>query len=138
MRLSQLLAALPSELAPLRRAAGEPDADPVIRGITYDSRAVAAGDLFFALRGANSDGHDFLEQALDRGAAALLVEKIPGDLALRRRPAAVMHDSRRALAPIGRELFRAPSSELSLIGVTGTNGKTSTTYLLESIMAPAL
>ena len=137
MRLSRLLAALPPELTPLRRAAGEPDDDPVIRGITYDSRTVAAGDLFFALRGANSDGHDFLEQALDLGAAALVVEEIPGDFDLRGRPAAAVRDSRRALAPIATEFFGAPSSELSLIGVTGTNGKTSTTYLLESILARA-
>ena len=70
MRLSALLAALPAEHAP--RSA--PSSDPVIRGITYDSRGVSPGDLFVALVGAVSNGHDYLEAALKLGAAALLVE----------------------------------------------------------------
>ncbi|MEE9607648.1 MAG: UDP-N-acetylmuramoyl-L-alanyl-D-glutamate--2,6-diaminopimelate ligase [Myxococcota bacterium] len=137
MRLSALLSALPAERAPLRLERAAADDDPVIRGLSYDSRAVAPGDLFFALRGAQADGHEYLEQALELGAAALVVEEIPPALDLRGRPAVLVPDSRRALAPISTRFFGDPSSGLTLIGVTGTNGKTSTTYLLESILAGA-
>ncbi len=130
IRLSALLAALPPELAPLSR----PSVDPGIRGITTDSRAVAPGDLFVALRGANADGHDYLAQAAALGAVALLVEA-PRDGAL--PPAAVVADTRRALAPIAVRFFGDPASELTLVGVTGTNGKTSTTFLTESILSAA-
>ena len=100
MRLSALLSALPAERAPLRLERAAADDDPVIRGLSYDSRAVAPGDLFFALRGAQADGHAYLEQALELGAAALVVEEIPPALDLRGRPAVLVPDSRRALAPI--------------------------------------
>jgi UDP-N-acetylmuramoyl-L-alanyl-D-glutamate--2,6-diaminopimelate ligase len=139
MRLSALLAALPKELAPRKRAGGE---DPVIRGITYDSRQVAPGDLFVALVGAVSDGHDYLDTALRLGAAALLVEdeaRATSALAAAERsiPAVTVPDSRRAMAPIAARFFGEPSDELTLIGITGTNGKTSTSYLVESILARA-
>ena len=125
MRLSSLLSALPTDLE-----VRAPDDDPVIRGLCYDSRAVAAGDLFFALRGADADGHDHLAQALDLGAAALVVEEIPAGIELRGRPAVLVNDTRRALAPLSTRFFGDASGELSLIGVTGTNGKTSVTYLV--------
>jgi UDP-N-acetylmuramoyl-L-alanyl-D-glutamate--2,6-diaminopimelate ligase len=132
MRLSSLLRKLPPEL--LVRA---PADDPVVRGVCYDSRDVAAGDLFIALRGAIFDGHAYLRQALELGAVAVLVEEVPAGLDLRGRPAVVVRDSRRAMAPIAREFYGDPSGELTLIGVTGTNGKTSTTYLVESMLARA-
>jgi len=132
MRLSTLLAALPSKLLQSR-----PDADPVIRGVVYDSRAVASGDLFVALRGANFDGHAYLEQALDLGAVALLVEERPEGLDTRGLPVAVVDDCRRALGPVARVFYGDPGGELTLVGVTGTNGKTSVTYLMESILARA-
>jgi UDP-N-acetylmuramoyl-L-alanyl-D-glutamate--2,6-diaminopimelate ligase len=132
MRLSALLAALPSDL--LHRA---PDADPVIRGLCYDSREVAAGDLFFALRGESFDGHAYLGQALQLGAAAVVAEELPPGLDLAGRPAVLVADSRRALAPLARSFFGDPAAELTLVGVTGTNGKTSVTYLTESILARA-
>jgi UDP-N-acetylmuramoyl-L-alanyl-D-glutamate--2,6-diaminopimelate ligase len=137
MRLSELLGALPAEHRPLETVAAEPEDDPVIRGIAYDSRGVAAGDLFFALRGSQSDGHDHLAQALELGAAALAVEALPGGLDLRGRPALVLRDTRRALAPASAWFFGRPSAELDLVGVTGTNGKTSVTYLLEAMLARA-
>jgi UDP-N-acetylmuramoyl-L-alanyl-D-glutamate--2,6-diaminopimelate ligase len=132
MRLSSLLAALPPELM-----VHATDEDPVIRGLSYDSRAVAAGDLFFALRGASVDGHDYLAQAVDLGAAALVVEDAPQHPGLREHAAIVVRDSRRALAPMARVFYGDPSSELTLFGVTGTNGKTSVTYLAESILSRA-
>jgi UDP-N-acetylmuramoyl-L-alanyl-D-glutamate--2,6-diaminopimelate ligase len=137
MRLSDLLSALPPEHAPRRVAARSPDRDPQIRGIVYDSRTTAPGDAFFALRGAHADGHDHLAQALERGAAALFVEALPEGLDLGEVPAVVLADSRRALAPVSTHFFGTPCRELLLIGVTGTNGKTSTTYLVESMLAAA-
>ncbi len=132
MLLSELLATLPASLAP--RAL--PSADPLIRGVTVDSRAVAPGDLFVALRGANADGHVFLAQAAKLGAAALLLELAPASAA-GLPPFALVPDSRRALAPIAAHFFGHPARELTLIGVTGTNGKTSTTFLIESILRAA-
>jgi len=135
MRLSALLDQLKGELAPVRLIAPADGGDPVIGGLTYDSRNVAPGDAFFALRGAAVDGHDYLEQALELGAEALFVEELPPALSLRGRSAVVVPDTRRALAPVARHFFGAPAEELCLIGVTGTNGKTSTTYLVESMFA---
>ena len=135
MRLSDLLDALPSRLAARGRAAGEDD--PIIRGVTYDSRGVSPGDLFVALRGENHDGHDYLAQALELGAAALLVEAAPEGLQSRGRAVVSVSDTRRALAPIARRFYGSPADELRLIGVTGTNGKTSTTFLIESILEAA-
>ncbi len=137
MRLAALLDALPPHNAPTRRVAGSVGDNPVIRGLVYDSRAVAPGDAFFALRGADADGHDYLRSALDLGAAALFAEELPPELALGSACGVVVPDSRRALAPIAALFFGHPSRELALVGVTGTNGKTSTTYLAESILASA-
>jgi UDP-N-acetylmuramoyl-L-alanyl-D-glutamate--2,6-diaminopimelate ligase len=131
VRLAELLDTLPAALAPKQR----PTLDPVIRGIRYDSRAVAPGDLFVALRGATADGHAYLAQALALGAVALLVEEAPANAG--NAAVAVVPDARRALAPIANAFFGAPSAELALIGITGTNGKTSTTFLTESILRAA-
>jgi UDP-N-acetylmuramoyl-L-alanyl-D-glutamate--2,6-diaminopimelate ligase len=132
MRLSALLACLSP--APAGSPGGD---DPIVRGLCYDSRAVAPGDLFVALRGSAVDGHAYLGQALGLGAVAVVVEEIPAGLDLRGRPAWVVADTRRALAALATRFYGEPSSELALIGVTGTNGKTSTTYLIESILARA-
>lgn len=139
MRLSTLLTSLPPALGAQIAAAGEQlsEADPVIRGLSYDSRSVAAGDLFFAVRGANVDGHDYLEQALALGAAAFVVEELPPGIDLGGRPAVVVRDSRRALAPVASSFYGNPAAELTLVGVTGTNGKTSVGYLVESILSRA-
>ncbi len=135
MRLASLLAALPPDNAPTRCVAGSAGPDPVIGGLVYDSRAVAPGDAFFALRGAEVDGHAYLGAALALGAEALFVEEIDEDLELGSACAVVVPDTRRALAPIAARFYGEPSRELDLVGVTGTNGKTSTTYLAESILA---
>ncbi|CAG1008406.1 UDP-N-acetylmuramoyl-L-alanyl-D-glutamate--2, 6-diaminopimelate ligase [Myxococcaceae bacterium] len=137
MRLSALLAALPGENVPPSRHADAGAEDPVIRGICRDSRAVSPGDLFVALRGSVVDGHAHVEQALELGAAALLVEEIPRGLDRRGRPVVVVRDTRRALAPLACAFFGHPSAELTLVGVTGTNGKTSVTYLVESMLLAA-
>jgi UDP-N-acetylmuramoyl-L-alanyl-D-glutamate--2,6-diaminopimelate ligase len=133
MRLSELLSALPQELAPRERIGA---GDPVVRGIRYDSREVAPGDLFVALRGGLADGHDYVAQALSLGAVALVLEAAPASL-----PAGVVAivvaDARRALAPLATTFFGHPADELELVGITGTNGKTSTTFLVESILRAA-
>ncbi len=128
MRLSELLAALPPHLAPQRRLG---DGDPVVRGLRYDSREVAPGDLFVALRGSLSDGHDYLAAAVGLGAVALVVESPPASLP-EGAVAVVVPDARRALAPLSACFFGRPADELDLVGVTGTNGKTSTSFLVES------
>jgi UDP-N-acetylmuramoyl-L-alanyl-D-glutamate--2,6-diaminopimelate ligase len=134
MRLSNLLSTLPDELASSQWIGEEPGRDPVIRGITYDSRKVSPGDLFVALRGSVSDGHDYLERAISLGAVALLVETAPETSLLAGCAAVVVPDTRRALAPIATRFFGEPAREMTLIGITGTNGKTSTSYLVESIL----
>jgi len=138
MRLSALIASLPPELAAKRFiGSSEHGEELVVCGLAYDSRDIAPGDVFFALRGASVDGHDYLEQALDLGAAALCVEELPKDFDLRGRVAVVVSDTRRALAPMSVAFFGAPSQDLLMLGVTGTNGKTSVTYLCESILGRA-
>jgi UDP-N-acetylmuramoyl-L-alanyl-D-glutamate--2,6-diaminopimelate ligase len=133
--MSELLAALPASAN--LRLAGAADADPRIRGLEYDSRQVTPGDLFFALPGAVVDGHEYLEQALANGAAAVVVESLPEGFEERGVLAVVVADSRRAMAPIAARFFGSPSAELHLLGVTGTNGKTSTSYLIESTLRRA-
>jgi UDP-N-acetylmuramoyl-L-alanyl-D-glutamate--2,6-diaminopimelate ligase len=133
VRLSELLSALPRELAPRERHG---EGDPVVRGIRYDSREVVPGDLFVALRGGLADGHDYLAQAVSLGAVALVLEALPaappaGVVAV------VVSDARRALAPLAAAFFGRPADELELVGVTGTNGKTSTSFLVESILRAA-
>jgi UDP-N-acetylmuramoyl-L-alanyl-D-glutamate--2,6-diaminopimelate ligase len=117
------------------------DLDAVVEGpartpvqdIQYDSRAVRAGTLFVALRGAQTDGHRFIPQAIAAGASALLVEEAPSA-----RPPAIavarVPDARAALADVAVRFFGAPARSLTLIGVTGTNGKTSTVRMLEAIL----
>ena len=136
MRLSALLRNLPHEFAPLSRK-GDPEADPVIRGIVYDSRRTSPGDLFVALPGSSHDGHDYLERALELGAVAALVERPLENLSLSNAVVVQIPDTRRALGFLATAFFGAPSSDLSLVGITGTNGKTSTSYMTESILKAA-
>ena len=104
-----------------------------ITGLTYDSRNVRPGDLFCALAGGYFDGHDYASAAVASGAAALIVER-PLSLDV---PQIVVEDSRAALAPISAEFYGHPSQSLDVIGVTGTDGKTTTAYLLEAIFGHA-
>lgn len=105
-----------------------------ITGITYDSRDVQPGDLFAALRGSDFDGHAYIAQAMAKGAAAILVEEIPDGID---HPAIVVPDTRRDLAPIAAEFYGNPSQELITIGLTGTDGKTTTTALTRFVLAEA-
>lgn len=100
-----------------------------IREVCYDSRKVQKGDLFVAIRGYATDGHEFIENALQQGAVAVVCEQAPTQA-----PAIVVENARAALADIAANRFGHPAKELTMIGVTGTNGKTTTTYLVKHIL----
>ena len=107
-------------------------ADPglAVRDVRYDSRAVEPGDLFVAVRGLQTDGHRYIRAALDRGAAAVLCEEPPEVDG----PYIVTPDSRLALALVSGAYFDRPSNALTMVGVTGTNGKTTSTTLIKHIL----
>ena len=109
-----------------------------IRGIQYDSRKVARDEVFVAIRGTATDGHKFINAAIGKGAKAVVVEDdsaIPDSLFMHAGVVKiVVHDSRKALAQISANFYGHPSRRLTLVGVTGTNGKTTTTYLIKSIL----
>ena len=107
-------------------------ADPEceISGISYDSRAAQPGDLFVAVRGLEADGHRFIPSAVSNGAAVVLCETAPTD----GTPYVRVKDSRLSLALASRAFFGDPSSEMTMIGLTGTNGKTTSSYLLKHLL----
>lgn len=109
--------------------------DVEITGIAYDSRKVEPGNVFVCVRGFETDGHKYIEKAVEKGASAIAVEKVPeGDIGV---PVCCYPNTRRALAELSCKFYNYPSQKLELIGITGTNGKTTTTYLLKSIMEAA-
>jgi UDP-N-acetylmuramoyl-L-alanyl-D-glutamate--2,6-diaminopimelate ligase len=111
--------------------AGAPSLE--IRDLAYDTRTVAPGSLFFCIRGASADGHDLAGEAVAAGAVALVVERrIAVDV-----PQIVVPDVRAAIGPAAVRFFGDPSRELEVAAVTGTNGKTTTAFLLHSILAAA-
>ncbi|HIW65393.1 MAG TPA: UDP-N-acetylmuramoyl-L-alanyl-D-glutamate--2,6-diaminopimelate ligase [Candidatus Alistipes intestinipullorum] len=124
--LSELLRETPVET--LYGAAETP-----VGGLTYDSRAVKPGDCFFAVVGTQADGHDYIGSAVQRGAAAVVCERMP------ERPAkgvayVVVRDSAGAMADLATAFYGHPSRELKLVGITGTNGKTTTVTLLYDLV----
>jgi UDP-N-acetylmuramoyl-L-alanyl-D-glutamate--2,6-diaminopimelate ligase len=119
----QLPAGMPAEAADATR----------ISGIHYDSRKVTEGGLFVAIRGLATDGHRFVLDAVDRGAAALVCET-PVAAPI---PVVLVEDSRQALAEAAAAFYGRPSEALTVIAVTGTNGKTTVTYLIEGILKAA-
>ena len=104
-----------------------------IEELAYSSDAVVPGTLFFCVPGARTDGHDFAAEAVGRGAVALVVEQ-PLDVQV---PQVVVRDARAAMAPAAAAFFGEPTRELTVAGVTGTNGKTTTSFLLYAILAAA-
>lgn len=109
------------------------DQDTQVTGVSYDSRAVRPGDLFFCVVGHTADGHAFASDAVAAGASALCVERPTGAGV----PEIVVGSVRAAMPLIAARSFGDPSNDLLLIGVTGTNGKTTTAFLIESILAAA-
>ena len=106
------------------------DAATEVSGLAYDSRAVEQGSLFFCVSGFRADGHDFAPAAVRAGAAALVVERPLGLGVPELRVASV----RDAMAPLAARFFGEPSGELRVVGVTGTNGKTTSAYLLQALL----
>ena len=131
MTLGALLRALPNVAGAAPIAGG----DVQVTQVAYDSRQVTAGSLFVALRGARADGVTFARDAIARGAIAIVAQTAP--------PAGVgvswiqVPDARLALAALAAAFYEHPSEQLTLVGITGTNGKTTTSYLLSSIFEAA-
>lgn len=131
MRLDQLLDGLGLP-ARLHGAAGE-QGSTEITDLAFDSRRVEPGTLFFCVRGHSSDGHDFAAGAVADGAAALVVDhELDLDV-----PQVLVADTRRAMGPLAARFFGEPSRELRMVGVTGTNGKTTTAFLTRTILEAA-
>jgi UDP-N-acetylmuramoyl-L-alanyl-D-glutamate--2,6-diaminopimelate ligase len=108
--------------------------DRPVENITYDSRRVQRNSLFVALRGEKSDGHQFIGQAIDKGASVIVAERENTDS---RVTCLVVENTRTALADISAAYYRYPSRKLKLAAVTGTNGKTTTTFLIKHICESA-
>ena len=105
----------------------------VVRGLTDDSRRVTAGGCFVAVRGIRADGHRFIPQAVERGARAVVAEPpdpLPGEAVGR----ILVPDTRRALPRLADAYYGHPSRALTVVGITGTNGKTTTSYLSEALL----
>lgn len=105
-----------------------------ISGVCYDTREIKPGNLFVALSGYKTDGHQYMEEAMRLGAAAVLGEHSPAG----EGPWLTVPDARVALAALSANWFGHPAQELCVLGVTGTNGKTTTTYLLKSVLEQTL
>jgi len=128
MKLAEII-----ENVPALAVEGSLDRD--ITGITYDSRRVMPGNLFVAVRGTHTDGHRFVNMAIDRGAAAVVLEE---DASLSPRATRIkVRDARRTMALAADRFYHHPSQGLKVVGVTGTNGKTTTAFMVKSILEAA-
>ncbi|SDG95012.1 UDP-N-acetylmuramoylalanyl-D-glutamate--2,6-diaminopimelate ligase [Alteribacillus persepolensis] len=107
-----------------------PDANPAITSIHMDSREIKQNGLFFCIRGYTVDGHQFAKQAEEKGASAIVAEE-EVDVSI---PCVVVNDSKRAMAMMASAFYDYPTTRFRLIGITGTNGKTTTSHLVDAIM----
>jgi UDP-N-acetylmuramoyl-L-alanyl-D-glutamate--2,6-diaminopimelate ligase len=137
MTVAQLLQAFAQLMPPPERPAlpVDPRLDVPCTGVTHDSRRAAPGSLFVALRGLKADGAAFAPQAIAAGAAAVVAEQAPP--AGSEVPWIVVKDARLALALLAAEFFAHPSRQMQVVGITGTNGKTTTSYLINAIFEAA-
>ena len=108
--------------------------DVAICGLAYDDRAVEAGTLFFCVIGFTRDGHDFAAHAVSRGAGALVVSRRLTDRALAGVPQVLVDDVRAAMAPAAVAFYGDPTATLATVGITGTNGKTTSAYLVRALL----
>lgn len=123
MKLTKLLTYLMAE--PVQNDFHDPD----ITSIEMDSREVRKGSLFVCIKGYTVDGHDFAQKAAENGAAAIVAEK-EFDVDV---PVIIVRRSQRALSVLSDAFYGQPTKQLQLIGITGTNGKTSTTHMVDEI-----
>jgi len=109
-----------------------------ISKIVYDSREVSANSIFVAIKGFNTDGHNFIIDAINKGAEAVILENnsaVPEEIFIHRNVTKILvKDTRIALAELSKGFYKDPSSKISLIGITGTNGKTTTSWLIKNIL----
>ncbi|HQH35270.1 MAG TPA: UDP-N-acetylmuramoyl-L-alanyl-D-glutamate--2,6-diaminopimelate ligase [Anaerolineaceae bacterium] len=131
-RFSELIAAIPGGLL-ARTGAG----DPLVNRIMLDSRQVRDGDLFVALVGGSTDGHRFIPGAVNAGASAILGSRPTSDFSALGIPYIQVEDSRQAMAYMSAALHNFPARKLTVIGVTGTDGKTTTSNLLYQVLLAA-
>lgn len=109
------------------------DGNTEISSVTYDSRKACKGALFFCISGYKTDGHNYAQSAVDAGAVALMVTHVLNiDV-----PQIVVKDSRSAMAHISKKFYGSPDNQMKMIGITGTNGKTTTTYMIKSVLEHA-
>lgn len=109
------------------------DLDMEILDVSYDSRTTKPGELFVAMTGLAVDGHDFIPRAISAGAAAVLCQRVPEGAI----PYIQVENARQALALLGANFFGRPAEHMTMVGITGTNGKTTTTYLLKAVLEQA-
>jgi len=128
MQLRQLVQQLPS-------ASVEGPLDREIVGLAYDSRRVTPGMVFIAIPGQNTDGHEYIGAALDRGAAAVICERTR--MVPPRAPRIRVPDVREAMACAARSYYHHPSAKLRVLGVTGTNGKTTVAFMIRTVLEAA-
>jgi UDP-N-acetylmuramoyl-L-alanyl-D-glutamate--2,6-diaminopimelate ligase len=128
MTLATMLQALDGRVKILER---QGDLGVSVKGITDDSRTVSSQGLFVAVRGERVDGHRFISAALKGGASALVAQEAVRGISL---PFVRVEDSRRALGLLGSRFYGDPSSRIRMIGITGTNGKTTTTYVCKALL----
>lgn len=108
------------------------DLNTEITNINYDSREVKGGGLFFCIEGYKSDGHKFIGKAVENGAAAIVCTKVPKEMP--NCTVIKVYDGRKAMAVLGANFYGNPTEKLKLIGITGTNGKTTSTYMMKSML----
>ena len=111
--------------------------DVEVNGLSYDSRQIDTGDLFTCIKGLQSDGHRFASQAVTKGCSAILCQDPLPSLADQGVAVITTPDSRAALAQVACAFYNHPASEMNIVGITGTNGKTTTSFLLESVFHSA-
>src|ERR1700740_3199207 len=110
--------------------------DPSVSGVEYDSRRVKPGCVFVAIRGETSDGNRFIDQSIKAGAVAVVTDS-PAEKPREGVAWAVVPHGRRALARLSANFYKRPAERLAIIGITGTNGKSTTAFLIEPILAAA-
>ena len=114
---------------------GNPDEE--VQGLAYNSSRVKPGDIFFCIVGTKVDGHSFAQDAINRGSKILVVERKVYLADATDVTEVIVSDSRKAMARIASRFYDLPSEAFQLVGITGTNGKTTTTYLVEHIASVA-